>query len=99
MIEKGLITEYRKIHKNLSEEVGLQPVAWYKLREFMVQKYEHFEFLVAKCYPNQSLAFNAQALRECFDLAEQKYKKTGGEFTDTGGISDSDDISSITEAQ
>jgi len=93
-IEKGLITEYRKLHKHLSVEEGLQATVWDRLKLFMVQKYTHFEVLVAKCYPNQSLLISAQSLRECFEFAEQKYKKGGDGLLEPGHHTDSDDFTS-----
>jgi len=88
-IEKGMTTEYRKFHKNLSLEEGLLSAVWDRLKDFMIKKYEHFEFLVSQCYKTQRLAFTSKDLMTSFEHAEMKYIKKYEK--DAGHKSESDD--------
>jgi len=75
-IEKGMTIEYKKLHKNLSPEEELLTTVWAELKDFMIKKYEHFEFLVSQCYKNQRLAFTSNDLITSFLHAETKYLRS-----------------------
>uniref|UniRef100_A0A6B2KXK4 Exocyst complex component Sec3 PIP2-binding N-terminal domain-containing protein n=1 Tax=Arcella intermedia TaxID=1963864 RepID=A0A6B2KXK4_9EUKA len=70
-IEKGMASEYKKLTKNLSVEEGLLNTVWDRLKDFMYNKYKHFEFLVAQCYKNQRLAFTSDELLASIEKAEK----------------------------
>jgi len=75
-IEKGMYREYRKLHRNLSQEEGLLNEVWQKLKDFIIQKYKRFEFLVSECYKTQSkLQFTSAELEKTLGQTEDRYEK------------------------
>lgn len=64
-VEKSLQTMYRKMQKNLTSE-ELLPSLWDKCKADFLDKYESFEVLLTKCYPNEVLSPSSAEMRELF---------------------------------
>ncbi len=67
-VKKGLEKLYRRLDKDLTEEVGLLRVIWGSMQKSFMELYQHFTKLIAKCYPgaNISLEFELQNIIEYF---------------------------------
>eukprot|EP01018_Ginkgo_biloba_P032200 Gb_27212 [translate_table: standard] len=64
-VEKSLQTMYKRMQKNLTSE-ELVPSLWDKCKADFLDKYESFEVLLAKCYPNETLSPSAAEMKELF---------------------------------
>lgn len=74
-VKRGLEKLYRRIDGELTEEVGLLRVTWGAMQKAFIEQYEHFDKLMAKCYPgaNMQLEFNLVNLNDYFmDISENK---------------------------
>ena len=74
-MKKGLEKLYRRIDGDLSDEVGLLRVTWGAMQKAFMEQYQHFEKLIAQCYPgaNIKLDFNLPDLIDYFrEISENK---------------------------
>lgn len=71
-VEKGLMKEYKRINKDLSEETGLIPDIWNTLKNYFTEKYKHFEKIIQECYKEQKLSFTLEELEETYKMIETR---------------------------
>ena len=59
---------YRRIEKDLTDDVGLLRVIWGSMQKAFMELYQHFSKLIAKCYPGAaiSMEFELQNIIEYF---------------------------------
>jgi exonuclease VII large subunit len=57
----------------MSDEEGLQPRVWLAMKDYLTNKYQHFEELVRECYRQQQLAFSSKELKDMYSRVEQKW--------------------------
>ena len=67
-VKKGLEKLYRRIEKDLTEEVGMLRVVWGSMQKAFMDQYEHFTKLIEQCYPraNITLAFELKHFIDYF---------------------------------
>uniref|UniRef100_A0A0D6QYJ6 Exocyst complex component Sec3 PIP2-binding N-terminal domain-containing protein n=1 Tax=Araucaria cunninghamii TaxID=56994 RepID=A0A0D6QYJ6_ARACU len=65
-VEKSLQAMYKRMQKNLTSE-ELLPSLWDKCKADFLDKYESFEVMLAKCYPNETLSPSFAEMKELFN--------------------------------
>eukprot|EP00252_Welwitschia_mirabilis_P004626 TRINITY_DN14932_c0_g1_i1.p1 TRINITY_DN14932_c0_g1~~TRINITY_DN14932_c0_g1_i1.p1 ORF type:complete len:883 (+),score=188.57 TRINITY_DN14932_c0_g1_i1:136-2784(+) len=64
-VEKSFQVMYKRMQKNLTSE-ELLPSLWDKCKADFIEKYESFEALIAKCYPNETISPSSAEIKEMF---------------------------------
>lgn len=74
-VKRGLEKQYRRIEKEVSEEV--QRVVWGGMQESFMEQFKRFEELIEKCYPgsNITLEFTIKDLVEYFTTISSAQQK------------------------
>lgn len=74
-VKRGLEKQYRRIEKEVSEEV--QRVVWGGMQESFMEQFKRFEELIEKCYPgsNITLEFTIKDLVEYFATISSAQQK------------------------
>lgn len=74
-VKRGLEKQYRRIEKEVSEEV--QRVVWGGMQESFMEQFKRFEELIEKCYPgsNITLEFTIRDLVEYFTTISSAQQK------------------------
>lgn len=65
-VEKSLQAMYKRMQKNLTSE-ELLPSLWDKCKADFLDKYESFEGMIAKCYPNETLSPSFAEMKDLFN--------------------------------
>ena len=54
-VKKGLEKLYRRMEKDLTEEVGMLRVVWGSMQKTFMDQYGHFTKLIERCYPGANI--------------------------------------------
>jgi len=71
-VEKGLEKQYKKFIDSFTEEQELCEQVWNGWKEYMINKYIHFEELMKVCYKDIPLEFDSSDLKMALESAENK---------------------------
>ena len=81
-VKRGLESLYAKVLKHLGKDDSLLQVIWRNMQEEFLRQLQHYEALIARCYPNTrtTLDFTIDDVLRYFSEIAQQQTNAGARF-------------------